>query len=227
MQTALWMTGLLMGLAGSPHCATMCGAASATLGCSASRPVAFQLGRLGGYGLFGAVIASSSEALRWGARELVVLQPFWAMFHLAVVLLGLALLWLGRQPAWLDALAGRVWQGLRHRTLGLDSRRWPVVAGLLWALLPCGLLYSALMVASLASTPWEGGAVMVGFGLGSGVGLQLGPLLWRRLTTAGGPARAAAAGGWGIRVGGLALAASSAWALGHTLMTGPLAQFCA
>ncbi|WKB52860.1 sulfite exporter TauE/SafE family protein [Eleftheria terrae] len=225
MQTALIATGLLMGLAGSPHCIAMCGAASGGLGCTASRLTSFQLGRLAGYTLFGALTASSARALQWGASELAVLRPFWAMFHVAVVLLGLNLLWLGRQPGWLDRLAQQVWQRLRHATLGLDTRHWPALAGLLWALLPCGLLYSALMVAALASDPWQGGAVMLAFAAGSGAGLHLGPVLWRRWRAASPAARS---GGWAIRAGGAALAATSVWALGHGLFSGrPLAAFCA
>ena len=78
---------------------------------------------------------------------------------------------------------------------------------LLWALLPCGLLYSALMVASLSSQPLQGAAVMALFACGSSLSLLAGPWLWLRL------GRQPGLNGWGMRLAGLALALSSAWAL--------------
>ena len=39
--------------------------------------------------------------------------------------------------------------------------------GLLWGWLPCGLVYSVLLVAAFAGNPVRGGATMVAFGLGT------------------------------------------------------------
>lgn len=209
MLLGLLAAAALAGAAGSPHCVAMCGAACAGIGTTPARALAFQAGRLGGYALLGAAVAASAGALQWAAAQSLLLKPLWAMFHVAVVVLGLSLLWLGAQPAWLDRGAQQLWRGLRLRTLGIDSRRWPALAGLLWALLPCGLLYSALMLAALADGPLGGAAVMATFAAASGAGLQFGSALWRRLRVR--------AGRWGVRVAGAALAAASAWALGHGL----------
>lgn len=219
MVPGLLLTALLMGLAGGPHCAAMCGAASAGIGCTPRRQALFQAARIMGYALLGAAVASSAALLAWGAGHLALLKPFWAMLHLALVALGLSLLWLGRQPAWLDRLAHRTWQALRLRTLGVDAVvRLPalatVTAGLMWALLPCGLLYSALMVASLSPQPWQGAAVMAAFGLGSAAGLHFSARLWLRALRSG---TAAGSGRWGVRLAGAAVAGASAWALGHGL----------
>jgi len=66
MQGTLAFTALLMGLAGGPHCVAMCGAACAGLGqvAGAQRAQAlsaFQLGRLVGYSLLGALAAISVQ----------------------------------------------------------------------------------------------------------------------------------------------------------------------
>ena len=110
-----------------------------------------------------------------------------------------------RQPVWLEAGARRVWARVRAATqsLGLVA---PLGLGAAWALLPCGLLYSALMVAALAGDAVGGAAVMALFALGSGLWLWLGPWLLLRLGQS-------ARGAWGMRVAGLALAATSAWGL--------------
>lgn len=213
MLAGLMATALMMGLAGGPHCVAMCGAATAGIGCTPSRLWAFQAGRIAGYALMGGLAASSAGLLQWSAAHAVVLKPFWAMFHMAVVALGVSLLWQGRQPAWIDRWGHRVWQRVRLCTLGWDQRHGPAAAGLLWALLPCGLLYSALMVASLGAQPWQGAIVMAGFAAGSALSLHLGPALWLRLQGSGG----ARAGHWGVRLAGLSVATASAWALGHGL----------
>ena len=83
--------------------------------------------------------------------------------------------------------------------------------GVLWALLPCGLLYSALLVAAMTGDAVRGAGVMALFAVGSGVSLMIGPWAWLRL-------RGAGSGEWAIRIAGAALLASSVWALWMGLM---------
>ncbi len=232
MSASLVMASLLMGLAGSPHCAAMCGAGCAVVSGNQRGLWSFQAGRMAGYAAAGALMATSAAALQWGWNATSVLKPFWAMLHVAIVVLGLWLACTGRQPAWLDRLSQRVWQRLRHRTLGWEFSRLPrelraAGAGVLWVLLPCGLLYSALMVAALASTPVQGAGVMAAFALGSALGLHLGPTLWWRFARPGGaPAARAQAGQWAIRLAGLTLALASGWALWHGVWMAFLAPVC-
>lgn len=227
MSASLLTAALLMGLAGGPHCAAMCGAGCAAVSGGPRGLWSFQAGRLAGYATAGALVAVSAGALQWGWNATAFLKPFWAMLHVAIVVLGLWLAATGRQPAWLDRFAQRAWQSLRHRTLGWELGRWPrelrsAGAGLLWVLLPCGLLYSALMVAALASTAGQGAAVMAAFAAGSALSLHLGPTLWWRW----GQARSGAAGHWAVRLAGLTLAGASAWALWHGIWMAFLAPVC-
>lgn len=74
--------------------------------------------------------------------------------------------------------------------------------------MPCGLLYSALLVAALSPGLWQGAAVMLLFALGSSVSLLAGPWLWRWLGLAG-----QQSGAWAVRLAGAALIAMSLWAL--------------
>lgn len=212
MQSSLAVTALLMGLVGGPHCVAMCGAACAGLAQSAGRQqtaalVGFQAGRVLGYAALGALAAASMQGLGWLTVQSAALRPVWSLVHVAALVLGLLLLWQARQPLWLAAGARTVWT--YTRTLG---QRWgrgaPLVLGMVWALLPCGLLYSALLVAALAGNVASGVAVMALFALGTSVSMLLGPWLWLRLRGAQG-----GGGGWGVRLAGAALAASSAWAL--------------
>ncbi len=210
MQTSLAVTAVLMGLAGGPHCVAMCGAACAGLAQAAGPRqrqalTSFQIGRLIGYSLLGAVAAGGMQVLGWLTLQSAAIRPLWSFLHVAAMLLGLLLMWQARQPVWLDRSARRLWQ--RVRTFhDQHARSAPAIIGLLWALMPCGLLYSALMVAALTSAPLEGALTMGLFALGSSVSLWAGPWLWLRLQTLGD-------GAWGMRLAGLALFSVSAWGL--------------
>ena len=214
MQATLAVTALLMGLAGGPHCMAMCGAACAGMGrTQAGQSVrvlwVFQAGRLLGYSTMGAVAAMSMQGLGWLSVHSAALRPVWTLFHVAAALLGLMLMWQARQPVWLEDSARKVWHSVRSVTGHIKdgAALAPIgLLGVLWALLPCGLLYSALLVAAMTSSAVEGAGVMALFALGSGASLMAGPWLWLRL-------RGQGSGQWAIRIAGLALLGSSAWAL--------------
>jgi uncharacterized protein len=210
MQTSLALTALIMGLAGGPHCVAMCGAACAGIGHAAGAQqnrafLSFQLGRWLGYSLMGGLAAFSVQALGWLTVESAVLRPVWSMLHVAAVVLGLLLIWQAKQPVWLDQSAQHLWAKIRKLNSNLGKIA-PVGVGVLWALMPCGLLYSALMVAALTGNAWDGAITMACFALGSGLSLGFAPWLLLKLKSLGD-------GAWGIRLAGLALASTSAWAL--------------
>ena len=214
MQSSLAVTALLMGLVGGPHCVAMCGAACAGIGQAAgprkkSALLLFQLGRVVGYSALGALAAASLQGLGWLTVQSAALRPVWSLFHVAALVLGLVLVVQARQPMWLQSGARNVWARVRAFT-GNGNAGAPLVLGGLWALMPCGLLYSALTVAALSGSAGGGAAVMALFALGTSVAMFLGPLLWLRLR--GSPANPAS-GQWGVRLAGVALAASSGWAL--------------
>lgn len=210
MQTSLAVTALLMGLAGGPHCIAMCGAACAGIGQAAGPRKnqamwSFQAGRVLGYSALGAVAAASMQGLGWLTVQSAALRPVWTLFHVATFVLGVLLLWKAQQPVWLEQAGRKIWSGARSLAAG-QGRGAPLVIGALWTFLPCGLLYSALLVAALTGSALEGAAVMALFALGTSVSMMAGPWLWLRL-------RGSGSGDWGIRLAGLALAASSCWAL--------------
>lgn len=210
MLSALAGTAFLMGLAGGPHCVAMCGAACAGVG-HTSKGVShrslwlFQWGRLLGYSALGGFSAMSMQGLGWLSTNFAAIRPVWTMLHVAAALMGLLLVWHARQPVWIETSARLVWTGVR-RCMGNNHHGAPLVLGLLWTFLPCGLLYSALLVAALTSSPAQGAWVMALFAFGSGISLMAGPWLWLRFRQYG-------SGQWAIRVAGLLLFSTSAWAL--------------
>jgi sulfite exporter TauE/SafE len=158
-----------------------------------------------GYSLMGGLAAFSVQALGWLTVESAALRPVWSMLHVGAVILGLLLVWQAKQPVWLDQSAQQVWAKIRRLNTNLGKVA-PVAVGALWAFMPCGLLYSALMVAALTGNALEGAITMACFALGSGVSLGFAPWLLLKLKSWGD-------GAWGIRLAGLALAITSGWAL--------------
>ncbi|HEX7441325.1 MAG TPA: sulfite exporter TauE/SafE family protein [Caldimonas sp.] len=224
MDGALVASALLMGLAGSPHCAAMCGAAYGAIARQGGAThlsrtmLALHAGRLFGYSAAGAAVAASVAGLGSLQAAAPLLRPLWTLVHVGAVALGLWLAWNGRAPTWLGGatLAASPLAGVRpiriFKRLSAGSRAG--LAGACWAAVPCGLLQSALLVAALASGPAQGAAVMAAFALASALGLWLGPYLWLRLRWGNGGQQAATLS---VRLAGMLLAASSLFALWHGL----------
>ena len=233
MDAALITGAALLGLAGTPHCAAMCGAPCAAV-CGKDRPAnaaVFQLARVAGYAAAGAIAAASVGALATLSQLSPALRPLWVLLHALLLSLGLWMLWQGRQPAWMGQLgrtpaqasqvagAGNGWA-----PVGWPGRStWRAgAAGALWAAWPCGLLQSALLMASLTGGATAGASAMAAFAVASSGGLLLAPWAWRWLARAGrGPVVEKTL----VRAGGAMLAVGSTFALGMGVWH-QVAAFC-
>jgi sulfite exporter TauE/SafE len=185
MSWELLSTAFVMGLVTGPHCVAMCAAPCAGVCASAcsqkQRPVRWldylqlNAGRIAGYAVLGALAATTMQAIGWLHWHTAVLKPLWTLAHALVMAWGLMLLILARQPLWADR-AGQKALGWMGR---LTAHRGGLVAvGSLWALLPCGMLYSALMISALNTQPLMGALSMALFGVGTSVSLLAGASAW-------------------------------------------------
>lgn len=191
MLASLLLTAFVMGLAGGPHCIAMCGAACGAMQSSVNTsqfrsiplrviktiPWSFYLGRMLGYGMLGAIAAETLRGLAWLSNQSQVFQPLWTFSHTLIFAWGVLLLVTGQQPQWAVQRAQQVWGWIKQRTQ--HAKLGFVFTGMIWALLPCGLLYSAVMLASLQSQWLQGALVMMAFACGSATVLALAPVLWR------------------------------------------------
>lgn len=204
----------VMGLAGGPHCVAMCGPACAgvirvvrrgePLSSTASLP--FHAGRVAGYATAGAVAAQAVEGFAWLGEHSAALRPAWTLLHLAVLAWGLSLLLLGRQPALVGTAGRRLWNQVRPWAPRVGGT---FTAGLLWTCMPCGLLYSALLAASLSGGAAAGALSMALFAAGSAVSLLVAPVVFDRVRDHLGETRKA----WGARAGGGLVVVAAAWGL--------------
>lgn len=177
----------LLGLAGSLHCAGMCGPLALALphpgrgmaGFVGGR-LLYQLGRVLTYAGLGAAAGALGHSL-----SMAGVQRWVSLAAGALVLSGLAAAtwaapaaWVGR---WTLQVKGWLGWGLRRRTIGSLC-----VLGMVNGLLPCGLVYAAAALAATAGGAVAGVGTMVAFGLGTVpvmLGLGLGgralPVAWR------------------------------------------------
>lgn len=234
LATLAW-TALLMGLAGGSHCLAMCAAPCSVLagqggrasadggtqtvhwaprGGVVRRTLAFHGGRLAGYAAAGALAALAMDSLAWLTQQTTAFRPAWTLMHVGVMAWGLMMMVQSRQPAWVENAGRAVWGRVRPL---VGAPAGVLAAGFLWALMPCGLLYSALLVAALSGGPMEGALTMALFGVGSGLWLVSGPWVWSRLKGRLDAARSQ----WGTRVAGGLLCAVAAWALWMDLIYKP------
>lgn len=218
MTGALLVTAAWMGLAGAVHCAGMCSAACGAIGtgCVPGAPRrgigAWLAGRLLGYTLAGMGVGAVVQGLRWLVDTTAWMQPLWTVAQVALAGLGLWLLLRGELPVVLLQWAERLGRPPRPtlQRVHLPGELSAASIGLVWPLLPCGLLHAALAVAALAGSPLEAGQVMAAFALGSSAGLVSGGALWRRLLGSG---AAALRGAGAIRLAGAGVLLSSSWPL--------------
>jgi sulfite exporter TauE/SafE len=231
MDSGLLFAAFMLGAAGGPHCAVMCAAAQHGIvrSCSAAAPgpavLALQVGRLIGYSAAGGLLAGGVSLLGAARAASPLFAALWTMAQVAAVVLGILLLCTGRQPAFLGGAARPVAAGAAQVRFvpRLPRAARAGMAGVVWTLVPCGLLHSALVIAALASGPVQGATVMAAFAAASALSLWLAPQLWTWLQLRESSER------WtrlAVRVAGLLLCAASLFALANRLGTAAGASWC-
>ncbi|WP_350333240.1 sulfite exporter TauE/SafE family protein [Coralliovum pocilloporae] len=168
--------GLLLGLASSLHCAGMCGGIASGL-VFMFRPedrltrarvlLVSQFGRITSYMIAGGVLGyAGAELYGLFDQSLAYSVLQWAA---AVTLIGIGLSVAGILPplSGLDRLAAPIMARLMPRGSARPSSSAPFLAGMVWGLVPCAMVYGALFTAMLTGSATGGVLMMAGFGLGT------------------------------------------------------------
>lgn len=172
-----FLGGVLMGMAGSLHCAGLCGGIASSLLLASKgveparhRPafalLATQLGRVATYMAFGALVGIGGGGLD-ALLGLAGLQPLLrGIAATSLVWAGLAIAGIGPGFAHLDrVLAPFVRRILARLPIQALPGTSPLLFGIAWGLAPCGMVYAALVNAMLTGSPTAGATFMAGFGL--------------------------------------------------------------
>jgi sulfite exporter TauE/SafE len=157
-----WFESFVFGAANSVHCACMCGPLALAFHGGAAGAFSYHLARASAYGALGVVLGGAGAAL--GARQLGA-PTAWVAFVLAAGILLLALF--GNRGAIALPVLGPLLRRFTARSRALSPAARGGLLGIMTPLLPCGLLWAACAGAAVAGSLLAGGAVMLGFALGS------------------------------------------------------------
>lgn len=211
----LWLPGsvlgppgmLLAGAAASVHCSAMCGALSAHHARAAGTvPLATAIGwvhggRVLGYAAMGGLAGFMGQAILRHLPGAVAGLMLQAAAALALVIIGLRLLLRSAAPT--GCCPSRVLTA----NAGLSTRPLLLLRGALWAAVPCGLLYSVLLLSALSGNGIDGALAAGAFALGGS------PLLaaigWHAARGGSGTGPRRGRGWWLLAVGLTGLAATA------------------
>lgn len=173
----LLAAALVTGLLGSAHCFGMCGGLSglfavnahiASLRSQIPLAVAYNTGRILSYALLGSIVAALGKTVVGSIPGLAA--PVRLLSGLLIVIVGLQVAFNWRFLAPVEKAGAKLWNRIAPAAKGLlpvTSIPKALGLGLLWGWLPCGLVYSVLLLAATTTNAMHGGLVMIVFGVGT------------------------------------------------------------
>lgn len=190
---------VLLGLGSTLHCAGMCsgiaGAFSMTLDEKVRRRRwavethvgLLNLGRLASYGVIGALAGLIGSAALLLVPVTVAHTVLRAAAAVVLVMVGLNVLGVLSRLSVLELIGRPVWrllEPLGRRLMPVRSPAQALAFGMVWGWLPCGIVYSMLLVAMTGGGALEGAGIMTAFGIGTLPGTLAAGLLARGLVRA-------------------------------------------
>ena len=145
-------------------------------GSAFSAVAAYNLGRILTYSLLGA-LSGGVGSVAWLMQSMLpIQQTAFFLSNLLVVLMGLYVIGFKRIGAMAESWGKHLWQHIRPvATARLTGSGFvnSVLAGSLWGLVPCGMVYAALSAALVSGGWYQGTLLMLAFGLGTLPNLML------------------------------------------------------
>lgn len=169
-----YLTAFLLGLFGSIHCMGMCGGIVGALSLNTqhkhpmSLHLGYHLGRISTYGIIGAL--AGLLGLWLSTSHDLVGMILRSLSGVILILMGLYVLGSTQSLLWLEKGGAKLWkhvQPLSKHVLPVRSVKHAIGLGLIWGLLPCGLVYSTLSWALVSADPLHSATLMMAFGLGN------------------------------------------------------------
>ena len=171
------LAALITGLLGGVHCVGMCGgivgAFSLQLPGKGSRfgyHLAANLGRLASYVIAGIIAGALGSTSVFLSQLFPVEKILYVIANLVLIALGLHLAGIWSGVLILESAGGGVWRRLQplfKKLVPIRSIPQAFGAGMVWGWLPCGLVYSVLIMALASGSALHGGFTMLAFGLGT------------------------------------------------------------
>lgn len=168
---------VLAGLLGSAHCLGMCAGISGLFAVSSGIPtvrnelpfaLTYNIGRVLSYALLGAIVAAigsviirASPAIAGGVR---------VVSGVVIILVGLRVALDLHFLNAIERMGATLWSSIAPAAKNLvpvTSLPRALGLGLIWGWLPCGLVYSVLLIAATSAESLRGAMIMTAFGLGT------------------------------------------------------------
>jgi uncharacterized protein len=184
MSVGLLVSAWLVGALGGVHCLAMCGGLVGAIGARDATQIrtlhparalalhhaAYHGGRIATYALLGTAFGAAGGATLGVVDLLPVQRAIYVAANVFLLMLGASLAFqtplvpsLQRLGASAFAPVLRAMQPVVRRS----DASGRVAMGFVWGLMPCALIYSVLPLALVSGGAWQGGAVMLAFGLGT------------------------------------------------------------
>jgi sulfite exporter TauE/SafE len=172
------ISAFLLGFLGSAHCLGMCGGLASALGLNTPIDttkqsnrfyflVFYNTGRIISYCIAGLIVGALGF---WLSKQLSALEVLRYLAGALLILMGLYLGQWFNGILWTEKLGSKLWpliQPFSKRFMPVRSLKDALFVGLIWGWLPCGLVYSALIWASLEANVIGSSMIMLAFGIGT------------------------------------------------------------
>ena len=130
----------------------------------------YNLGRISTYTLLGAV-AGAVGSMAWMMESIMpIQQTAYLISNLLLVVMGLYVIGIKRIASTVESMGAGLWKHispLATRTLTRSGVGNSMLAGALWGLVPCGMVYAVLSASLVSGGAVKGAMLMLAFGLGT------------------------------------------------------------
>lgn len=170
-----YVSAFLIGLAGGVHCIGMCGGIASAFSFAIPKnqsPTAYiacyNIGRVISYTIAGAITGWLGNLFSSSVMTgMLVLQCLSIAF---LLLLALYISDIYKGLLFFEKAGAKLWRFLApfgKKLIPFKSPGHTLLYGMIWGWLPCGLVYSALTWSLASGSFWEGGLLMLCFGIGT------------------------------------------------------------
>ena len=136
----------------------------------------YNLGRVSMYVILGAVAGAVGSFAWLMDTMLPIQQTAFLISNVLVILMGLYIIGIKRIAVVMESIGARLWERIRPaatRRLGGAGAANSIMAGALWGMVPCGMVYAGLTAALVSGSAANGALLMLAFGLGTLPNLML------------------------------------------------------
>jgi hypothetical protein len=168
---------LLAGLLGSAHCLGMCAGISglfavnsniASLRNEVPYALTYNLGRVISYAVLGMIVAAFGNVVVRASPNIA--GGIRLLSGVVIILVGLKVAFDIRVLNAIERMGATLWSRIApvaRSLVPVTSLPRALGLGLVWGWLPCGLVYSVLLIAASSAEPLGGAMIMIAFGLGT------------------------------------------------------------